>query len=425
MKTLWVAALIAGFVPLTAAAVNGLNLIGYGTESSAMGGADTAVARDTTALNTNPAGLGQTTRPVLDGYLSAAIAVDIGHRDKYGNDSQVDNRVIPMGGLGLARPAAGGRLVWGLGFFAQGGAGAVYEDLRTPFGTTDELSAQIGIVRLSPGLAWRVDERLSVGVALPLNVIIAKQRVFPNTSVLDPADPSRSFFGSNLRDAHGMRLGLRWGLMWKPSADWTYGASFSPRVKLDATDGEVDVNMSAVGLGVVHYRDARVEGFALPREIALGAAWQATPRTLLSVKLAHLDWSHALQSLTVSASEPDNPAAPATLSQTSAVNWRDQVVVALGLAYRSSDRLTVYAGFNDARNPTPRETMSPLLAAIGSRHVTGGFALRVADGWVASGALEYQFSAREAYDNPHAPLGEGAEERNSNITVHVMLSRAW
>ena len=28
MKTLWVAALIAGFVPLTAAAVNGLNLIG-------------------------------------------------------------------------------------------------------------------------------------------------------------------------------------------------------------------------------------------------------------------------------------------------------------------------------------------------------------------------------------------------------------
>ena len=36
---------------------NGLNLVGFGSESLNMGGADVAVARDTTALNTNPAGL--------------------------------------------------------------------------------------------------------------------------------------------------------------------------------------------------------------------------------------------------------------------------------------------------------------------------------------------------------------------------------
>ena len=38
-------------------ASNGLNLIGFGAESYIMGGADLAVARDTTAMNTNPAGL--------------------------------------------------------------------------------------------------------------------------------------------------------------------------------------------------------------------------------------------------------------------------------------------------------------------------------------------------------------------------------
>lgn len=49
-----VATVCACTVPLAAEATNGLNLIGFGPESVAMGGADTAVARDTTALNTNP-----------------------------------------------------------------------------------------------------------------------------------------------------------------------------------------------------------------------------------------------------------------------------------------------------------------------------------------------------------------------------------
>lgn len=42
-----------------ALAANGLNPIGFGAESVGMGGADLAVARDTTAMNTNPAGLAQ------------------------------------------------------------------------------------------------------------------------------------------------------------------------------------------------------------------------------------------------------------------------------------------------------------------------------------------------------------------------------
>ena len=48
---------LVGFLPFTAVASNGLNLIGYGAESVAMGGADVAVAADTLALNTNPAGI--------------------------------------------------------------------------------------------------------------------------------------------------------------------------------------------------------------------------------------------------------------------------------------------------------------------------------------------------------------------------------
>jgi long-chain fatty acid transport protein len=178
-------------------------------------------------------------------------------------------------------------------------------------------------------------------------------------------------------------------------------------------------------LGVVPYRDAQIEGLALAREVAVGAAWQATPHTLLSLKLVHLDWSDALRSVTTTLRYPVHPAAPAVVSQTSRIDWRDQVVVALGLAHSISDGLTAYAGFNHARNPVRRETLTPLLAAIADNHVTGGFAWRFTAGWAASGAFEYQVLSRSRYRNPDVPLGDTAEERSRYIAITFMLSRRW
>jgi long-chain fatty acid transport protein len=420
-----VGAVWAGLFAFTAEAANGLNLIGFGAESVAMAGADTAVARDTSALNTNPAGLGQLTRPAFDGYLAAAFSLDVGHSDSLGNNRQVDNRVVPLGGFGLSRPFAGGQGVLALGLFAQGGAGAVYKSLRTPFGTDDELSGLIGIVRVTPGIAWRVNDELTLGAAAPLNAIMVKQRVFPGTSVFNANNPAQSFFGLKLDGVRGAHVGLRLGAMWKPAAEWSFGAIYSPRIKLDAKRGDAEVNFSALGLGVVPYRNARIEGLALAREIALGVAWQATARTLLSLKLAHLDWSNALRSVTVTVSEPADAAAPARISQTSRVDWRDQTVSAAGVAHALSDKLTAYAGFNHARNPTPSETLTPLLAAIGTRHATTGFAYRLDEGWLASAALEYQFRNRVVYSNPNIPLGAQAEERSRYVALNFMVSRRW
>lgn len=164
MQLLRVAVLVATALPVGVLAANGLNLIGFGAESVAMGGADTAGARDTAALNTNPAGLAQLSRPAFDGYMAAAFALDVGHADSFGNDRAVDNKVVPVGGFGVSRPFDGGKLVGAIGFFAQGGAGAVYKGLRTPFGTSDDLSALVGFARITPGLAWRITDEVTVGL---------------------------------------------------------------------------------------------------------------------------------------------------------------------------------------------------------------------------------------------------------------------
>jgi long-chain fatty acid transport protein len=411
----------AGAIP--ALANNGLNMIGFGTESISMGGADVAVARDTTALNTNPAGITQIKATAFDGYAAVAYALDVAHSDSLGNDQRVDNRYNVAGGFGYTAPIAP-RLTVGIGMFAQGGAGNVYKNLQTPFGTRDELSALIGFAKVAPAIAWQATDELSLAFSLPVAAITATQRVFPSTSSLNPANPAQSFFGLQLKDARGAGVGAKVGALWRASPVLQLGATAATKISLPASDGYANVNMSAVGLGVVKYDNARLDGFGLPPEIALGAAWQATERLLISAEVGWLGWSHALRTTTIALSQPNNAAAPQTLSQSAAIDARDQTVVALGAAYAATGSLTLYGGVNYGRSPIPPQNLTPLIAAIGETHLTAGFKQALAPGWSMSGALEYLLPRSVSYDNPSSPLGPSTE-RLSYIALHLMVSRRW
>lgn len=415
------AAILAAAHP--AAANNGLNMIGFGTESIGMGGADVAVARDTTALNTNPAGITQLKGPAFDGYAAIAFATDVAHADSLGNDQRVDNRYNVAGGFGYTAQL-GPRITAGIGMFAQGGAGNVYKNLQTPFGTRDELSALIGFAKLAPAIAWQATDDLSVAFSVPVAAITATQRAFPSTSAANPANPAQSFLGLQLKDARGAGVGAKVGALWRAAPTLSLGATAGTKIGLPASDGYANVNMSAVGLGVVRYDNARLDGFGLPPEVAGGSAWQATERLLVSAEIAWLGWSHALKTTTITLSQPNNPGAPSTLSQSAAIDARDQWVFALGTAYAATDRLTLYGGVNYGRSPIPAQNLTPLIAAIGETHLTAGFKQALAPGWSMSGALEYLVPRSVSYTNPSSPLGPSTEHL-SYLALHLMLSRRW
>ncbi len=399
---------------------NGLNLIGFGTESAMMAGADVAVARDTTALNTNPAGLSQLAGPALDGYTATAYALDVGHRDAVGNDVTVSNRFISLGGGGYARPLGHGITV-GVGMFVQGGAGNVYENVHTGYGTTDELSALFGILKLSAGAAWRVTDKLSLGGSVAAIYSRLDQKIFPDTSVAGP----QPFFGLQVKGVDGVNGTAKIGALYAPDARWTFGVAFTPRAPLTMDRGRAIVDMTALGLGKVTYRDVRVEGFALPREIALGAALHATERTLLALKIDHLDWSKALVASTLQLSGPDRAGAPLVVKAAQDLRWRSRTVLAIGVAHAIDDRTTLRAGFNYGRNPGPAQTMNALLASIGERHFTLGASRRFGPEWELGAGVEFSPTVRVHYSNAGAPLGTGAEEHARYVALHTMLSRRW
>lgn len=159
-------------------ATNGSNLIGFGAESTLMGGADVAVARDTSALNTNPAGLTQIKAPLLDMFGSVLRTTDLVHKDPR-NEEHASNRYTFLGGGGYARPLENTDCTVGIGLFAQGGAGGVFEKLRTPFGNRDDLSSLFGIAKIIPGIGCQVTEKLSLGASLNLVYGSIEQDFFP------------------------------------------------------------------------------------------------------------------------------------------------------------------------------------------------------------------------------------------------------
>jgi len=410
-------------VPSLVGATNGLNQIGFGTESVAMGGADIAVARDTSALNTNPAGLVQIKGALADVNSAIGYTGNITHKDAYGNDTQNVNRFPLLGNLGYAQRLDDLPLTLGIGLFAQGGTGNQYDNLRTAFGTVDDLSATLRLARISPGVAWQVNDALAVGVSLIGTYGDLEQELFPNTSYLDLADPSRSFFGYELSEMRDTGSGIKLGVMYEVNYRVKLGAAYNNRIDLEF-EGEATVDLSALGLGKVNYRDARVRNLDQPQELGIGAAIQARDDLLVSLELNWIDWSSAINGTTLTASAPDNALAPATLRVTDPNHWRDQYVVGIGFAYDLDSQTVLRAGYNYGRNPIPEASLSPLLNTITEHHLAFGFGRELDAAWRIDGAFVWDIKASTRYNNPGLPFGD-SEAVGDLFALHFRVSRAW
>lgn len=414
-----VIALLLAVANHPAFATNGINLIGFGAESTLMGGADVAVARDTSALNTNPAGLTQIKGPLLDVFGSVLRTTDLVHKDPR-NEEHASNRYTFLGGGGYARPLEGTDCTAGIGLFAQGGAGGVFENLRTPFGNRDDLSSLFGIAKIIPGIGCQVNEKLSLGASLNLVYGSIEQDVFSNTSL--NLGGGASFNGYKLEDASAIRTGFKLGMQYRVTPSLTLAAAYTEKTELPMTGGTLVADYTERGLGKVKYADASVKGFALPREVAVGLAFKPTDDWLLSFKLNWLNWDDAINDVKLRATRPNNAAAPSVYGSTNPADWKDQWVVATGVAYKWDDRTTLYAGHNYGKNPIPRQNSSPLLAGILEHHLTFGAARKIDQNWLMTGGVEWMLPVSVKYNSPL--LGD-SEIRNEAIFLHFMLSRRW
>ena len=416
MKRFNISALILYGLSITTQsnATNGINLIGYGAESTLMGGADTAVARDTSALNTNPAGLAQIKGKLFDGYGSLLRTTDLAHKDAL-NDQQADNRYVLLAGGGYAQQLESLPCTAGIGFFSQGGAGAVYKHIKTPFGTNDEMSSLFGIAKVTPGIGCQVTDHLSIGGSASLIYASIEQKFFYNTP------PVGSFAGFENKGADTIRFGFKLGAQYKLNERWTLGASYTEKTELPLTGGTAKFNLGSSG--IVKYDELSIKGFALPREIAIGAAFKPNEDLLLSAKINWINWADAINDITTKWSDPSSTLVPALKVDVNQQDWHNQLVYALGAAYTYNDKTTLYVGYNHGKNPVPRNNSSALLAATLEDHITLGFARKLDETWKLTSGIEFLLPKKVTYDSPL--FGNNAEVRNEGFFIHCMLSKQW
>ncbi|HEC58053.1 MAG TPA: aromatic hydrocarbon degradation protein [Methylophaga sp.] len=405
------------FITNTAYATNGINLIGFGAESTLMAGADIPVARDTSALNTNPAGLTQITSKRYDIYGSLLRITDLSHQDQLNDDNHATNLYTGLGGMGYAQHIDNTACTAGLGLFAQGGSGGIFEQVNTAFGTKDEFSALFAVAKLTSGLGCKVNDNWSVGGSFGLVYAAAEQKIFPNTS-------QGSFAGIDIQDATSLETSFKLGVQYRATPKLTLAATYTSKTELPLTGGKLKLNLTDAGLGIVSYKDVTIEGLALPREIAVGAAYQMNEKWLLAMKLNWINWSDAMKNTVLTAKSPNNPLAT-NIESTSTMDWDDQWVLATGIAYNYSDKTTLYAGYNYGKNPIPAQHSNLTVAGIFEHHFTFGAGYQYSPLWTVFAGIEYDVGKKVNYTNPELPFGENAQLRNEAVWLHMMVSRQW
>ena len=405
-------------------ATNGLNQIGFGAESIGMAGADIAVARDTSALNTNPAGLIQIRHSLLDMNLAAAYAGNIKHEDQFGNSVNNSNEFPVLGSIGYAYGLADYPVTVGIGMFAQGGTGNEYKNLNTAFGTTDNLSVQFRVLRITPGIAWQVNGAISLGVSIIGTYADLEQEVFPGTSYNDAANPSQSFYGFRLTEMNDFNTGFKLGGMFRINEETKIGFAYTSKVKLELK-GKMTANLSALNLGNVTYQNAVAKNMDQPEEFGIGLAYDATNDMLISLELNWINWSEAITVSVLEASHPDNLLAPPNVLLATRNNWIDQYVVSIGAAYQWSEETLVRAGYNYGRNPIPNKNLNPLFNTIAEHHLTFGYGHKLNNEWHTDGAFEWDIRNKESYTNEGLFFGQNATATGELFAFHFSISRTW
>lgn len=360
-------ALGLGFSPHVSA-TNGVNLIGIGPNSRALGGTGLAAPQDAvSAVFSNPAAMCLSDAcgaPQFDFSLTTFMprtsakltATGMG---TFKGDSASDLYFIPA--LGISLPIGGEGTRWRAGFALYGisGLGVDYE--KEPIGAFIPFNfTELQIMKIAPSIAYSITPDISVGLSAHANYASLE---------IGGANPR---IGKN--DATDWSYGLQLGATWKISQCLTAGVSYTTAQE-NTFDGVMPV-MGPMGPTGAH-QDFDLES---PQQAGLGLAWVgADDRLTLSCDVKWLNWADA--------------------AGYSDFGWSDQWTFGVGAQYELiQDKLVVRVGYNYGKNPLRNnanfgDDMASIIAfpAIVEHHASIGFGYQVNDSIVLNVSWVHAF----------------------------------
>ncbi|HJW27290.1 MAG TPA: outer membrane protein transport protein [Rhodocyclaceae bacterium] len=348
-----------------ASATNGDHMLGLSAIQNGMAGAVVAAPQDATTVLVNPAGMAEL--PMQEVRFDLGLGFLNPPRRVNGMDSDSDLYMMPAGAVAFRVDE---RLTLGMGLGGLSGMGVDFADTAAAPGNQAVVTTK-QFFKVSPGLAYRVSDRLAVGATVNLN--------YQSLALSNPMYtlPQNQVFG----------WGVSAGLIFKLSEAVQLGAAWSSKQKM----GDFEWNTAAGKFTMA------MDG---PQTLALGVAWKPSPGLLVEADVKRIWFSDVLDSVAIG--RPAGYAGPIPASIR--FGWSDQTVLALAVQKDLGERTQVRAGFNYGKSPIKADDVNNNIGslAVVEKHAALGLSRRFSDR--VTGSVSYVHAFRNSITSSVAPF---------------------
>jgi long-chain fatty acid transport protein len=367
------------FFTSSAFATNGYQLIGIGSYQKSLGGAVTALPGSNMAAVTNPAGM-----------------LRIGHRADFSMEAFMPERSSDFTAIGgemaessselYGIPAIGWNgpvgnrddMVFGGGMYGTSGMGVDYGSTLMQPGVYWDGYSSIAFWQMAPSLAWQANEKLSFGASINIDFqqVAFQQRMMADSDSDQQGDTVLMNFDLS-RGASAFGFGLSLGILYDVNEMITIGASYKSKQFFTDLEYQLaygDIDMTAFGGGPMPAGTYKLD-LDFPQQAAVGIAVHVTQTFTVAADVKWINWSDTMDTLAVHG--------PGGFQVPMDPGWDDQVVFAIGIAYKLNDRVNLRAGFNYGESPIDEESAANnlLLPAVVETHYTAGADYKLDDHW--------------------------------------------
>jgi long-chain fatty acid transport protein len=360
---------------------NGLGLNSIGPKGFGMGGAFVGIANDYSAIYWNPAGLTQMQNNFIGAFVADIIPMGTYKFPEANIDAKAKTiHYFTPGLVGGYHFTLVENLVFGLGVYVPSGLGTEWDGndlVNINRGYVNEWKTKIGIVDITPALAYKLSDQFSIGAAL--NVY------YGMFDLKKPAGGGQQYKESS----HGWGAALTLSVLGRPTESFSFGFSYRTKAKvLMRGTAEIPTLAAIPGVPISSNFDRAV---GWPMWLAIGVAYRPTSKLVLAVDLQFTEWSATEDKFTTEYTMPSWRKLLYPSGQNVMVlHWNDETQFRVGADYSVTDQFNVRAGFYIDPAPAPDQTLNILFPNISYNGITFGLGYKVGS-FVFDAAGEYLF----------------------------------
>ncbi len=363
---------------------DGLIRDGIGAVSIGRGAVNLGYADNGAVIFDNPGGMTNVEGTGLFDISVDTLICNVDYSDPANPNAESSSNAYPLGMVSYVRRDPCSPWAWGIGAFVPAGFGAGF-DLNSDLGPASYKSLG-ALGKILPGLAYQVNDRLSIGGTFGLAISHVELEGPFYTSAL-PAVPT-------LIDLQGTGAAptASVGLQYKLTPDTVIGLSYTEETRF-AFEGTARAELPITPFGPLQSNfDSRIN-LEWPRSLGIGAMHNLGYGSRAGVDVVWYDWSSAFDELPITLRNPSDPIVGAILGasyrEAYPLNWSDSVSYRFAYEWTPTDYMTWRAGYTYHNSPVPDSTLSPYLDGILEHAASIGFSRYIGD---ASLNFAYQYS---------------------------------